>query len=314
VNEYLRRLVDRLNELKERRRAVILAHNYTLPEIQDAADFVGDSLELAIKAAETSADVIVLAGVRFMAEVAKLLNPDRIVLHPDLAAGCPLADFASPRLIRDARKEYPGAPVVIYVNSYAAAKAESDYVVTSASAVEAVKRLEAETVLFAPDKNLADWVQENNPDKRVIPVPRNGHCPVHEYLVSEYYVRKAKEEHPAARVLIHPEAPRSARRLADYVGSTSQMLRYIGQTDPRGEYILGTEEGLAYRAKRLYPEARVYPVSPRTICIDMKKITLDKVVSSLESLKPRIEIDPAIAKKAREAVERGLELVGKKPR
>ena len=313
---YLERLRGELERLKRRYNAVILAHNYQLPEVQDAADYVGDSLELALKAMETDADVIVLAGVRFMAEVAKLLNPDKIVIHPEPAAGCPLADRATPQRLLEARRERPGAPLVIYVNSTVEAKAVSDYVVTSASAVEAVGRLAREgyeTILFAPDRNLADWVQENVPEAKVVPVPRDGFCPVHEFLVSPYYIRRAVEEHPAARVLVHPEAPREARRLADYVGSTSQMLRYIGATDPRGEYILGTEEGLAYRARRLYPEARVYPVSPATVCIDMKKITLEKIVRSLEALKPRVEIPREVAVKAREAVVRGLELVGRKP-
>ncbi len=310
-------LLERLEELKRRRRAVILAHNYQLPEVQDAADYVGDSLELALRAVEVDADVIVLAGVRFMAEVAKLLNPDRVVLHPEPAAGCPLADRGSPRLLREAKASKPGAPLLLYVNSTVEAKAVADYVVTSASAVEAARRLAREGVgeiLFAPDRNLAEWVSENVEGIEVTPVPRDGFCPVHEYLVSPYYLRRALEEHPGARLLVHPEAPRESRRMADYVGSTSQMLRYIGRTDPRGEYILGTEEGLAYRARRLYPEARVHPVSPRTVCIDMKKITLDKIVSALETMKPRVEIDEAIAKPAREAVLRGLELVGKKPR
>ena len=305
--------LERLEELKRSRRAVILAHNYTLPEVQDAADFVGDSLELALKASKTDADVIVLAGVRFMAEVAKALNPDRIVIHPEPRAGCPLADYASPQRLLEAKAEHPGAPLVIYVNSTVEAKAVSDYVVTSASAVEAVRRLDSETILFAPDRNLAEWVQENVPDKRVVPVPREGHCPVHEYLVTPYYLERALREHPGAHVLVHPEAPREARRMAEFVGSTSQMLRYIGERDPRGEYILGTEEGLAYRAKRLYPEARVYPVSPRTVCIDMKKITLDKIVWGLEHLNPRVELPRETMEKAREAIVRGLELVGKKP-
>lgn len=250
---YLEGLLSRLEKLKQRRRAIVLAHNYMFPEVQDAADYVGDSLELAMKALEADADVIVLAGVRFMAEVAKLLNPDRIVLHPDPRTGCPLADYAAPSVLRDARREYPGAPLVLYVNSYAEAKAEADYVVTSASALEAVRRLDSDRVLFSPDKNLAEWVQENNPGKKVVPVPSHGHCPVHEHLVSEYYARKAREEHPGAKLLVHPETPRGARRLADYIGSTSQILRYIGRDNPKGSYIIGTEEGLAYRARGYTP-------------------------------------------------------------
>ena len=318
VAGFVEELVERLSSLRERRRAVILAHNYTLPEVQDVADFVGDSLEMAIRAAEADAEVIVVAGVRFMAEVAKLLNPDRVVLHPEPAAGCPLADYATRRAVEWFRSRYPGAPLLVYVNSTLEAKALGDYLVTSASAVEAARRLAGEgyeVIGLAPDRNLADWVGESlGGAARVVAVPPEGHCPVHEYLVSPYYVRRAREEHPGARVLVHPEAPRAARRLADYVGSTSQMLRYIGRTDPRGEYVLATEEGLAYRAKRLYPEARVHPVSGRTVCIDMKKITLDKIVASLENLEPRVELPQGAAEKARETVVRGLELVGKLPK
>ncbi len=315
IVETTRELLDKLEQLRRRRRAVILAHNYIIPEIQDIADFVGDSLELAIKAAEAEADVIVLVGVNFMAEVAKLLNPDRIVLHPEPQAGCPLASFVTPRMLRSAKQEYR-APVLLYVNSYAATKAEADYVVTSASALQAAKKLSGEydMIIFSPDRNLADWIQEQVPHLEVVPIPRHGHCPVHEFLVSKYYVMKAREEHPNAKILVHPEAPRDARRIADYVGSTSQMVRYIGRTDPKGEYVLGTEEGLAYRAKKLYPEAKVYPITPRAVCINMKKLTLDKLVWSLETLKPQVRIPSEIARKAREAVERGLELVGKKPK
>ena len=317
ADERLEALLERLEGLRRRRRAFILAHNYTLPEVQDAADFVGDSLEMAMRAASVEADVIVVAGVRFMAEVAKLLNPDRVVLHPEPHAGCPLADNATREAIHEFRQSHPGAPLLMYVNSPVEAKALADYVVTSASALKAARRLAEEGVEemgLAPDRNLASWVDENTPGAKVHPVPPTGYCPVHEFLVSPYYLRRAIEEHPGAKVLVHPEAPPASRRLADYVGSTSQMLRYIGETDPRGEYVLGTEEGLAYRARRLYPEARVYPVSPRTVCIDMKKITLDKIVASLESLRPRVEIPPEVASRAREAVVRGLELVGKKLR
>ncbi len=307
-------LLERLEGLRRRRRAYILAHNYTLPEVQDAADYVGDSLEMALQAASVDADVIVVAGVRFMAEVAKLLNPDRVVLHPEPAAGCPLADNATREAVERFRREHPGAPLLMYVNSPVEAKALADYVVTSASAVEAARRLAREgyeALGLSPDRNLASWVGENV-EARVVAVPPTGFCPVHEYLVSPYYIRRALEEHPGARLLVHPEAPPASRRLADYVGSTSQMLRYIGETDPRGTYVLGTEEGLAYRARRLYPEARVYPVSHRTVCIDMKKLTLDKIVESLEKLEPKVEIPRVTAERAREAVIRGFELIGRK--
>ncbi len=309
---FVEQLAGEARRLVERRRAVVLAHNYTLPEVQDVADVVGDSLEMALAAATTDAEVIVVMGVRFMAEVAKLLNPDRIVLHPEPLAGCPLADYATREAVERFRAEHPGAPLLMYVNSTVEAKALADYVVTSASAVEAARRLDSDLVGLAPDRNLASWVAEET-GKNVVPVPPQGRCPVHEHLVSAYYVAKAREMHPGARVLVHPEAPREARRLADYVGSTSQMLRYIGSHGGRGEYVLATEEGLAYRARRLYPEAAIHPVAPTTVCIDMKKLTLDKLVKSLETLKPRVEIPEETAKRAREAVVRGLELVGKKP-
>ena len=306
-----RELAEKLETLRRRRRAVILAHNYQPPEVQDIADFVGDSLELARKAMETDADVIVLAGVRFMAETAKLLNPDRIVLHPVPDAGCPLADFLTLDAIREARREHPGAPVVLYINSHLDAKAEADYIVTSSSAVKLVSMLEDDTVLFGPDRNLADYVAENLPGKRIVSVPLHGHCPVHQYLITARHVEEARRRYPGARVLIHPEAPREARKLADYVGSTSQMVRYIGETKAHGTYLLGTEEGLAYRARKLYPTADVKPLNPKAICRNMKKITLRSIVEALERLAPRVELDPVQAKKARETVERSLEMLKK---
>ncbi|GAB6148799.1 quinolinate synthase NadA [Stetteria hydrogenophila] len=304
---FTRRLLERIGELKRRRRAVILAHNYQLPEVQDAADFVGDSLELARKAMEVDADVIVLAGVRFMAEVAAVLNPDKVVLAPNPEAGCPLADYLTIDAIRRAREEHPGVPLVVYVNSNIEAKYYADYIVTSASAPTLVARLEDEVVLFGPDRNLASFVAERT-GKTVIPVPPWGRCPVHEHLVGEYYVLKAREEHPRAKLLIHPEAPPEARRHADYVGSTSQMLRAIGELGG-DEFILATEEGLAYRARRLYPGKRVYPVTPRAVCIDMKKVTLLHIARALESLKPAVRLDPRVAGRVRETIEASLAMV-----
>ncbi len=302
-----RSILEQIRQLAEKRRAVILAHNYQLPEVQDVADFVGDSLELARKAMEVDADVIVLAGVRFMAEIAAVLNPDKIVLHPEPASGCPLADFATPPVLREYRERYPGAPLVIYVNSTVEAKAEADYIVTSASAVKLVSKLEADTILFGPDKNLADHVAMVT-GKNIVPVPSTGHCPVHEYLLDEYYVRKAREQHPRAYLLAHPETPRPVRLMADYVGSTSQMLRRIGEVEAE-EYIIATEEGLVYRARRLYPGKKIYPANPNAICIDMKKITPLKILRALEELKPRVRVDEKIAARVREILERSFEMI-----
>ena len=308
MSSYVEGLLERIRELKRRRRAVILAHNYQLPEVQDVADFVGDSLELARKAMNVDADVIVFAGVSFMAEMVAALNPDKVVLHPDPTAGCPLADFATPQLVRRYKEKHPRAPVVLYVNSLTAAKALADYVVTSSSAAKLISRIGAEEVLFGPDSNLADHVQRST-GVRVIPLPGHGHCPVHQYLIDEYHLMKALDEHPNAKVLVHPEAPREVRERADFIGSTSQMLRAVGEMDAE-EFILGTEEGLAYRARRLYPNKRVYPLNPRAICIDMKKITPLKILRSLETLKPRVTLDPEVSRRVREVIERSLQLLG----
>jgi len=299
-------LIKKVEELKKIKNAYILAHNYQLPEVQEVADFVGDSLEMAKVATQVDADVIVVAGVRFMAEVAKVLNPDKVVIHPEPAAGCPLADHMTPGIIKKFREMYPHAPLVTYVNSTVEAKAMSDIVVTSASAVKVVSKLEDEIVLFGPDKNLA-WFVSSRTGKTLIAVPPWGHCPVHEFLVSPYYLRKAKTLHPGCKLLVHPEAPPESQKMADFVGSTSQMLKAIGELNASC-YVLGTEEGLAYRARKIYPDKDIFSPDCRTICIDMKKITLDKIIRSLESLKPQIRIRKDLMEQAREAIQRGLEL------
>ena len=307
LSRYVSEVLKKIEELKRRRNAVILAHNYQLPEVQDVADFVGDSLELARKAMEIDADVVVFAGVSFMAEMVAALNPDKIVLHPDPSAGCPLADYATPAIVKKYKEKYPKLPLILYVNSLSVAKALADYVVTSSSAVKLVQRLKAEEVLFGPDKNLADHVMKVTGIK-VIPVPAYGHCPVHQYLIDEYHLMKALEEHPHAKVLVHPEAPPEVRERADFIGSTSQMLKAVGELEGE-EFILGTEEGLAYRARRLYPHKRAYPLNPRAVCIDMKKITPLKILRSLETLKPRVTLERSLSERVREVIEKSLELL-----
>ncbi|OYT38705.1 MAG: quinolinate synthase [Desulfurococcales archaeon ex4484_58] len=300
-------LIEEINVLREKKRAYILAHNYQEPEIQNIADYVGDSLEMAKRALEIDSDVIVVAGVSFMAEMVAVLNPDKIILHPEPTAGCPLAEFLTPQMIRDARENCRGCPVVLYVNSYLASKEYADYIVTSASAYKLISKLGVDRVLFGPDKNLADHVAGLT-GIEVIPLPRYGHCPVHEYLIDEYYVGRAINRYPNAKVLIHPEAPRNARLKADFIGSTSQMLRAIGEIKAEA-YLLGTEEGLTYRARKLYPDKRIYPVNPKAICIDMKKITLKKIRDSLDKLEPRVRIERSRALKVREILERSIELI-----
>ncbi len=296
-----------IEELKRKRNAVILAHNYQLPEVQDVADFLGDSLGLARAATETDADVIVFAGVSFMAEMAAVLNPDKIVLHPEPTARCPLADMLTREDMKRSREKYPGAPLVLYVNSPTELKAEADYVATSASAAKLISKLEEDTVLFGPDENLACYVSEVT-GKHVVPVPRGGHCPVHKFLLCKYYVERAVRKWPGAKLLVHPEVPPDVRRMADFVGSTSQMLKAVGGLEGE-EFIIGTEEGLVYRAKRMYPDKKVYPANPLAVCVDMKKITLLNIRQSLESMKPRVEVDPKIARRVREILEVSFSMV-----
>ncbi len=304
---YLDELRERIERVKKERNAVILAHNYQLPEVQDIADFVGDSLELAKKAMEVDADVIVLAGVYFMAETAAILNPDKTVLIPNIKAGCPLAGFLNLETIKAYRELYPGAPLVMYINSYAPAKYHADYIVTSSSALKLIARLDDEVILFGPDKNLASYVAEKT-GKKVVPVPGEGHCPVHEFLVNEYYVLKALEEHPGAKLILHPEVPPEARRHAHYVGSTSQMIRAVGELE--GDiFLLGTEEGLVHRARKMYPGKKIYPVNPRAICINMKKNTLHHVAEALEKMKPVVKVDPRMAGRIREILETSFKMV-----
>ena len=305
--KYIDSLKEEVKRLKRRRNAVILAHNYELPEVQDVADYVGDSLELARKAINTDADVIVLAGVYFMAEVSAILNPDRTVLTPNPDAGCPLAHFLTADIIRRYREKHPRTPLVVYINSYANVKQYADYVVTSASASKLISKLDCEEIMFGPDKNLASYVAGVT-GKNIIPIPSNGHCPVHEFLINEYFVRRALQEHPEAKLIIHPEAPPEAQKLADSIGSTSQMIKAVGSLGG-DEFLLGTEEGLAYRARRLYPSKRIYPVNPGAVCVDMKKITLKNIAEALDKMKFTVRIDEKIAGKVRETLNKSLEMV-----
>jgi len=308
LGNYIDSIIEKIEELKRRRRAVILAHNYQIPEVQEVADFVGDSLELSRKAMECSADVIVFAGVSFMAEMAAALNPDKIVLHPVPEAGCPLANFLPPSKLREYKESAPRAPIVVYVNSLASTKAEADYVVTSASAPKLISRLEDEVVIFGPDKNLADYVAELT-QKEIVVAPPYGHCPVHEYLLNEYYVRKSLYEYPNAILIAHPETPKQVRRMAKFVGSTSQMIKAVENFRNVDTLVIATEEGLVYRARKLYPDKNIVPANPLAVCIDMKKITLRSILRALELGKHRVSLDSAIAKRVRETIERSLELL-----
>jgi len=289
--------------LKRERNAVILGHNYQIPEIQDIADYLGDSLELSRQAAATDADVIVFCGVRFMAESAKLLSPQKTVLLPAKDAGCPLADMADPQSLRKLKVQYPGVPVVAYVNTSAATKAESDICCTSANAVDVVNSLDAEEVIFVPDCHLGSWVQEQTEKKIIL---WEGHCPTHVVGISLKAIQDVKQQHPQAKVIVHGECPAEVRALADEVLSTGGMVRFANETGAK-EIIVGTEYGMAYRLQKEHPE-KIFYIIEAGVCPDMKKTNLAKVAQALQKMQYQIEISEDIAQRARRAVERMLEV------
>ena len=293
-----------IRALAEERDAVVLAHNYQRAEIQDVADYVGDSLGLSRQAAATDASVIVFAGVHFMAETAKILSPDKTVLMPEPRAGCPMADMLTGEQLAAWREEYPGVPVVTYVNSSAEVKALSDICCTSANAVEVVRSLGAPRILFGSDRNLAAWVGAQLPGVEII--AWEGWCPTHDDVTVEQ-VREAMERHPSAEVIAHPECRPEVTGLADAVLSTSQMLRYAAESDA-DEFIVITEEGLLHGLAKAAPGKRFVNLTPRMLCPNMKVTTIEKVRDSLAGMHTEIVVDPAIARRALGAVERMVAL------
>lgn len=292
--------VAAINDLKKQRNAVILAHNYQTPEIfHCVADITGDSLALARRAGETDADVIVLAGVHFMAETAKLLNPDKTVLIPDQRAGCSLAESITAADVRELRRQRPGVPVVTYVNTSAEVKAESDICCTSGNAVKVVESLGTEQVIFIPDEYLASYVREQT-DVEIIPWP--GHCEVHERFTAQE-LRDFRGSHEGLSIVAHPECPPDVLGEADFVGSTAQMQDYVTSNRP-AKVLLVTECSMSDNIAADIHDVEF--IRPCNLCPHMKRITLANIQESLETLKPAVEIDPVVADKARAAVERML--------
>jgi quinolinate synthase len=290
-----------IKTLKKKRDAVILAHNYQLPEIQDVADFIGDSLELAIRAKETDAATIVFCGVDFMAETAKILCPEKTVLLPVRDATCPLANYLDAGMLTRAKQLHPGVPVVLYINSTAESKAYADIVCTSANAVKVVKSLTSNEVMVGPDANLAAYIQDQIPEKKIIAVPPEGHCYVHECFSVED-VREARAR--GGMIICHPECRPEIQKDSDIIASTGGMVRAA----PQGEvWNIFTEKGMAYRLKTLFPEKTFY-VKEEAICEDMKKTTFDDLVLSLEKNQYKIELPPEIMDAARKAIERMIEI------
>jgi len=303
-NPSKKNLVKEILAWKKKREAVILAHVYQPGEIQDIADFTGDSLFLSQQAAKTQAKVIVFCGVQFMAETASILSPEKIVLLPEIKAGCPLADMAPAEKVKSKIKELPEAVVVSYVNSSAVVKSLSDYCCTSANAVQIARSIPAEKeILFLPDMNLADFTARKA--RRNI-IPWQGYCPVHNILTKEDVI-KVKKLHPQALLLVHPECRPEVCNLADYIGSTRGIIEFASN-NPAKEYIIGTELGIFHPLKKNNPDKEFFAASGKMICKDMKLITLEKVLYSLQNLEPRITVPEDIRIKSLKALNRMIEI------
>jgi quinolinate synthase len=293
-------LAEDIRELARERGAVILAHNYQIPDVQDVADFTGDSLGLAREAARVDADVIVFAGVHFMAETAKILSPAKTVLLPEIEAGCPMADMITRDALVAWKEENPGVPVVTYVNSSAEVKAVSDVCCTSANAIEVVRGLDADRILFTPDRNLAHWVSRSLPDVEV--EAWDGMCIVHDRVTSEM-AEAAIAAHPGAEVLAHPECRPDVVDLADHVLSTSQMLARAAESDAQ-EFVILTEGGLLHALEKAAPGKVFHEPHPRMVCRNMKKTDLGSVRSSLAGMRYEIDVPEDVRVAALTAVER----------
>jgi quinolinate synthase len=296
-------LQQQIQELKKKRHAVILAHNYQNPEIQDAADFVGDSLDLSLKATKTDAQTIVFCGVDFMAEAAKILNPEKTVILPDKTANCPMAEMVDAESLSWLIKEHPDAEVVAYINTTADVKALADICCTSANGVRIVKSRTAKKIIFVPDRNLGLYIQKQVPEKEMILWP--GVCRTHHDIRKEDIVL-LKKKHPHAEILVHPECQPEIIEFADYAFSTNGMVNYA-KTSPIKEFIIGTEKGLCYRLEKENPGKKFYPV-PTAICPNMKKTTLEKVLKSMETLEPKINLSDKIMREARVPLQRMMEM------
>jgi quinolinate synthase len=297
-------LIEKITKLKKTRNAIVLAHNYQLGEVQDIADFVGDSLELSQKAAKTDADVIVFCGVHFMAETASILCPDKVVLLPDEHAGCPMADMVSAEALRSKKLEMKDATVVCYVNSSAEVKAESDICCTSANAVSIIESLDSDSrVLFIPDQYLGHYVGSKT-GRKIELWP--GYCPTHSRILPEHITR-LKEEYPHAKIMVHPECCPEVISIADVVLSTGGMCKFVRETEAE-DIIVGTEIGIIHRLRKENPGNRYIHASEQAVCPRMKLITLEKVLWSLQDMTPEVKVPEDIRRKARKAVDRMLEM------
>jgi quinolinate synthase len=299
--ESKKQLIEEINQLRQQKNAIILAHYYQPDEIQDIADFVGDSLQLAQQAANTDAEVIVFCGVHFMAESASILSPEKIVLLPEPEAGCPMADMINAEELIEEKKKYPGVKVVCYVNSSAEVKAESDICCTSSNAEKVVASLEGQDILFVPDGNLGRYVAAKT-NRKIIPWP--GFCPTH-HRVSKEDVLQSRKLHPDAKVLVHPECREEVWQEADYVGSTSGIIKYAENSSAK-KFIIGTECGILHQLQKRCPDKEFHLIAKHMLCPNMKKNSLQKVRDCLLTLSPRITVTEEVREKAIAALEKML--------
>jgi quinolinate synthase len=301
-NISMKPIEEQILELKKKCGAVILAHNYQIDDVQAIADFTGDSLELSRKASTLPNEVVVFCGVHFMAETAAILSPEKTILIPDPNAGCPMADMVTAQKVRELKAEHPGAKVVCYVNSSAEVKAESELCCTSANAIKVCESLGDSKIIFVPDRNLGSFVAERLGKEFIL---HNGFCPTHE-RIREVDVLAMKALHPGALVLAHPECNQPVRDLADELLSTGQMCRFAQASDHK-EFIIVTELGINYRLRTENPGKQFYPVAPdRAVCPDMKKITLEKILWSLQDMKHRVTVPADVAVRAKGSIEKML--------
>lgn len=298
------KMIDEILRLKKEKNAVILAHNYQIPEIQEIADIVGDSLMLSKAAAEVDNEVIVFCGVHFMAETAKILSPNKKVLLPAIDAGCPMADMVTGDKLREYKKDHPDTTIVCYVNSSADVKSECDVCCTSSNALKIVESLDAKKLLFVPDQNLGGWIKNQVKDKEIDLWP--GFCITH-HRVKEAEVMKVKEIHPDALILVHPECNEDVVKHADFVGSTSQIINFAKESSNKS-FIISTEMGVMHKLKKENPDKKFYLLSPGLLCFNMKKTTLKDVLDALKYDQHEIEVDEETRLKSLKSLDRMLEL------
>ncbi|MBU1044099.1 MAG: quinolinate synthase NadA [Candidatus Omnitrophica bacterium] len=305
--KYLEALSQKIIQLKKSRKAVVIAHNYERPEVQQIADIVGDSLELSRAVTKVREKIVVFCGVHFMAETASILNPAKTILLPVKEAGCPMADMITTKELKVLKNKYPKVPVVCYVNSSADVKAESDVCCTSSNALEIVNSLKSKQVIFVPDKNLGSYIQSQLKEKQII--LWEGFCPTH-MRIKEEEILQSKKDHPKAKFMAHPECPQKLLQHADYIGSTSGMLKYV-KNDKNKEFIVGTELGMIYRLEQENPEKKFYCPSEHFICADMKLTTLGWVAHSLEDMVFEVKVSESIRKKAKKSLNKMMSVLPK---